>query len=328
MNEKLYIMLTNRKEIEYMSALSTLFPVFFMIGLGSFARMKGWITPSQKDGANHIVFNILFPVMIFNVLFTAKIDASVIWIILYVFIVFVLGIVIGKMMGHLTGDKFAHISPYLLTTCEGGNVALPLYTSIVGLSYASNTVIFDIAGSFIAFVVMPILVAKSTAEQTSIKQLLKTIFTNSFVIAVILALILNLTGCYQFLSASPFIDVYTNTMNQVTAPIVGMILLIIGFNLKIKKETLPMLLKLLCVRVILFALIIVGFFVFFPQQMADKIYMIAVLIYFMSPTGFAVPMLISPLNKTQEDEDFQAAFISLFMIVTLIVYTIVVLFIY
>ncbi len=311
-----------------MAALTTLFPVFFMIGLGAIARIKNWITPEQKDGANNIVFNVLFPIMIFNVLFTAKIEVSVIWVIIYVFIAFVLTMIIGKLISGFTGKELAHISPYLLTTCEGGNVALPLYTSIVGLSYASNTVIFDIAGSFIAFVVIPILVAKSTAGKTNNKDLLKTIFTNSFVIAVTLALILNLSGFYNYLSQTPFINVYTSTITQATAPIVGMILFIIGYNLKIKKETLPSLLKLLSVRLVLYVCIIAGFFIFFPHMMADKIYMIAVLIYFMSPTGFAVPMLISPLNKSEEDADFQSAFISLFMVITLIVYTVIVIFIY
>ena len=307
-----------------MTALSTLFPVFFMIGLGAFARIKGWVTPQQKEGANHIVFNILFPIMIFNVLFTANISVSVIWIVLYVFIAFVLTMVLGKLLSQFTGAKMAHISPYLLTTTEGGNVALPLYTSIVGLSYASNTVIFDIAGSLMAFVVMPIMVAKETSGKTSFKELLKTICTSSFLIAVALGLILNLIGGYTFLQTTPLIDIYTNTINQATGPIVGMILLIIGFNLKIQKETLPSLIKLLCVRFVLFAGIIAGFFILFPSMMADQIYMIAVLIYFMSPTGFAVPMIISPFNKTEEDEDFQSAFISLYMVITLIVYAMIV----
>lgn len=230
-----------------MTALSTLFPVFFMIGLGVFARIKGWITPQQKEGANHIIFNILFPIMIFNVLFTANISVSVIWIVLYVFIAFVLTMVLGKLLSQFTGAKMAHISPYLLTTTEGGNVALPLYTSIVGLSYASNTIIFDIAGSLMAFVVMPIMVAKETSGKTSFKELLKTMCTSSFLIAVALGLILNLIGGYTFLQTTPFIDIYTNTINQATGPIVGMILLIIGFNLKIQKEALPSLIKLLFV---------------------------------------------------------------------------------
>ena len=92
--------------------------------------------------------------------------------------------VLGKCITKFTGKEVGHISPYLLTTCEGGNVALPLYTSIVGVAYASNTVIFDIAGTVIAFIIIPVLVAKATSGNTSTKELLKTIFTNSFVIAV------------------------------------------------------------------------------------------------------------------------------------------------
>ena len=57
-----------------------------------------------------------------------------------------------------------HISPYLLTTCEGGNVALPLYTSIVGVAYASNTVIYDIAGTVIAFIIILYLLLKRHPE--------------------------------------------------------------------------------------------------------------------------------------------------------------------
>lgn len=142
-----------------------------------------------------------------------------------------------------------------------------------------------------------------------------------------LGLVLNLLGVYDLLSQTTFIDLYTNTIQQATAPIVSLILLIIGYNLKINKDTLGSLLKLVGVRIVFYILVIVGFFVFFPHLMADKIYMMAVLIYFMCPTGFAMPMLISPLNKSEEDEDFTAAFISLFMVITLIVYTCVVLFV-
>ena len=41
-----------------MNALSTLFPVFFMIILGMIARIKGFISPEQKEGANHIAVRL------------------------------------------------------------------------------------------------------------------------------------------------------------------------------------------------------------------------------------------------------------------------------
>ena len=54
-----------------------------------------------------------------------------------------------------------------------------------------------------AFVVMPIMVAKETSGKTSFKELLKTMCTNSFLIAVTLGLILNLIGGYTFLQTTP-----------------------------------------------------------------------------------------------------------------------------
>lgn len=310
-----------------MAALSTLFPVFFMVVLGLVSRVKGFVTPEQKEGANNIVFNVLFPILIFNILLTSKIESSSILIIAYVFIAFCLTMMIGKLLTKFTGKKFGHISYFMLTTCEGGNVALPLYTSIVGVAYASNTVIFDLAGTLIAFVVIPIMVAKMSAGQTSTKELVTKILSNSFVIAVILGVGLNLLGFYDMLSNSIFIDVYTNTISTVTGPIVGMILFIIGYNLKINMNTLGSLLKLLTVRIILFIGVILGFFLLFPDLMADKIYMMAVLLYFMCPTGFALPMQISPLYKGEEDSSYTSALISLNMIITLVVYTIIVIFI-
>ena len=308
-----------------MRAVTTIFPVIFVFGIGTFSRIRGFITPSQKDGANKIVFNILFPIMIFNILFTSKLETSAIFIVLYVFIAYCVILFIGRFIINFTGEKFAHISPYLLTTCEGGNVALPLYLSIVGAS--SNTVIFDLAGVFMAFVIIPIMVARAGAGETRIRELIKTILTNSFVIAVILGLGLNLLGTYNFLSNSSYLGIYSNTITQVTAPIVGVILFIIGYDLNINMEILGAVLKLLVARIIFYILVIIGFFIFFPGLMIDKVFMIAVLIYFMSPTGFAIPMQISPLYKSNDDCGFASAIISLNMIITLVVYALIVVFI-
>lgn len=309
-----------------MVALSTLLPVLFMVILGIISRVKKFITPEQKEGANSIVFNVLFPILIFNILFTSKIESSAVLIVLYVFIAFSLALIIGKILARFTGKQFSHISNFMLTTCEGGNVALPLYTSIVGVAYASNTIIFDLAGTLIAFVVIPILVAKKSAGDTTLLALIKKIFSNSFVIAVILGLLLNFLGVYNLILQSELNEIYTNVISMATAPIVGMILFIIGYNLKLDLDMIGSLLKLLVVRIIFYLGVIAGFFVFFPHMMAESTYLIAVIIYFMCPTGFALPMQIAPLYQSDDDASFTAAFISLNMVVTLIVYAVVVIF--
>ena len=322
-----------------MQAAETLLPVFLMMALGVTARLRRWITAEQKDGARKIVFGILFPVLIFNAIFTASLSPSTFQIVAYVTGGFILAYLIGKVLTKFTGEKYAKISPYLLTTCEGGNVALPLYTSIVGASYAINTVTFDMAGTIVAFVLVPIMVSIQSASGVDLQGLLKKICTNSFVIAVTLGLVLNVTGVYGILQNSAFGNLYTNAVSMIVSPVTGIILFSLGYDLKVDAGTLMRditerpegvdagtlkpILKLGLSRILTGALIIAGFFLFFPALMQDRIYLIAVLLYFMCPTGFALPMQLTPLCSDESDEQFMSAFLSLFMIVTLAVYVLI-----
>ena len=212
-----------------------------------------------------------------------------------------------------------------MPTVEGGSVALPLYLSIVGTS--SHTVIFDIAGSIMCFMIIPVLVIKETAKQASIKEQIKAIFTNAFVLAVVFGLCLNLSGIYGILMDSSLSGVINATFSQVTMPIVSMILFILGYDFHIDKKTLKPIFKLMLVKTVYYALVIIGFFVLFPHQMSDKIFMIAPIIYFMCPTGFGMLPMISPLYKNEHEASLTSGFVSIYMVVTLLVYTIVVLWI-
>ncbi|MDU4735275.1 MAG: transporter [Thomasclavelia ramosa] len=279
----------------------------------------------SKNGANSIIFKILFPVLVFNLMANANIELSHISIILYVYIAYLVILVIGKFITQHITKKYQKFAPCLLTVVEGGNVALPLYLSIVGQS--STTVIFDLGGIMICFITIPILIAKEVSAGSSYKDIIKSIFTNTFVIAVILGLFMNFTGLYELLLASSFGDMISTTINQVTAPIIPMILFILGYDLNIDSHNLKPVLRLIAVKFVYYAFVILGFFVLFPELMADKSFMMAPIIYFMCPTGFGLMPIIEPLYQDEDDASFTSAFVSIFMIVTLFVYTMVVIFI-
>lgn len=289
-----------------MTVLTTLFPVFFMLLLGLVSHIKGWVTVNQKNGANSIIFKILFPVLVFNLMANANIELSHISIILYVYIAYLVILVIGKFITQHITKKYQKFAPYLLTVVEGGNVALPLYLSIVGQS--STTVIFDLGGIMICFITIPILIAKEVSAGSSYKDIIKSIFTNTFVIAVILGLFMNFTGLYELLLASSFGDMISTTINQVTAPIIPMILFILGYDLNIDSHNLKPVLRLIAVKFVYYAFVILGFFVLFPELMADKSFMMAPIIYFMCPTGFGLMPIIEPLYQDEDDASFTSAY--------------------
>lgn len=302
---------------------TVLFPVFFMLFLGYLARKKEWITTQQNEGGKKIVFNILFPILVFHVLAQSELKKEFLIQILFLFFAWSFVFLVGKAMTSFTGKRFSNISPYLLLTCEGGNVALPLYISLVGAAHAVNIVTFDVAGILINFGLVPILVTKQSSSELNWKSLLKKIFTSSFILAVLIGILFNVTGIYSYLMNSTFQDIYLSTIDIVLKPITGIILFTLGYELKLNRAMLQPLWRLSLLRLLTCSGIIGTFFLFFPNLMKEEVFSIAVFLYFMCPTGFPVPLQIQALVKKEEEEHFMSAFISVFLMIALVVYTII-----
>lgn len=302
---------------------TVLFPVFFMLFLGYLARKKEWITTQQNEGGKKIVFNILFPILVFHVLAQSELKKEFLIQILFLFFAWSFVFLVGKAMTRFTGKRFSNISPYLLLTCEGGNVALPLYISLVGAAHAVNIVTFDVAGILINFGLVPILVTKQSSSELNWKSLLKKIFTSSFILAVLIGILFNVTGIYSYLMNSTFQDIYLSTIDIVLKPITGIILFTLGYELKLNRAMLQPLWRLSLLRLLTCSGIIGTFFLFFPNLMKEEVFSIAVFLYFMCPTGFPVPLQIQALVKKEEEEHFMSAFISVFLMIALAVYTII-----
>ena len=310
-----------------MKAVEALFPVFFMLFLGLLARKRQWITFAQNEGAKKLVFTILFPLLVYKVLVTSELKSTFLIQIIYMDIIWLIVLFIGFKLTPFTSKKFAHISPYLLVTCEGGNVALPLYISIVGAAHAVNIVTFDVAGILINFGVLPILVTKKVVGQVEWKELLKKIFTSSFMVSVIGGVFMNLTGLHKMIMSIGLESTFNSTMELVITPITGIILFTLGYELKFEKEMLSSLLRLAIVRLVLCSIIITLFYVVFPALVSEKVFEIAILLYFMCPTGFPVPLQVQALVTGEDDESYMSAFISLFLVVALIAYTLITIFV-
>ena len=310
-----------------MKAIEALFPVFFMLFLGCLSRRRQWISFAQNEGAKKLVFTILFPLLVYKVLVSSELKSTFIIQIIYMDIIWLVVLFIGFKLTRFTGEKYAHISPYLLVTCEGGNVALPLYISIVGAAHAVNIVTFDVAGILINFGVLPIIVTKKVVGQVEWNELVKKIFTSSFMVAVITGVFMNLTGLHGKLMELGLENTFSSTMNLVTTPIAGIILFTLGYELKFEKEMMSSLMRLAVVRLVLCSIIIGLFYMVFPALVKEKVFEIAILLYFMCPTGFPVPLQVQSLVTSEDDESYMSAFISLFLVIALIAYTLITIFV-
>ena len=304
-----------------MQAISTIFPVFFILFLGIHARKKGWINHEQNNGLKTIALDILFPFLIYHIVATSVLDRNIALEIVYLITVWILVYFLGKMVCRMLPENIREISPFLLLTCEGGAVALPLYLSIVGSSYILNLIPFDLAGILINFIFVPTVLQIRRKEELKLLPLVKKVISAPFVIAALLAVITNLTGLHRLLSqSSAFGPIYENTMNAIIAPVSGLILFSLGYSIRLKKGYLSSLFKLAVIRLIFCSGIIASFFLIFPEKMESPVFSLGVILYFYCPTGFPVPLQIREILDTDEKEEFVSAFISLFLLIALVVY--------
>ena len=304
-----------------MQAISTIFPVFFILFLGIYARKKEWINHEQNNGLKTIALDILFPFLIYHIVATSALDRNIALEIVYLIAVWILVYFFGKMVCRMLPESIREISPFLLLTCEGGAVALPLYLSIVGSSYILNLIPFDLAGILINFIFVPTVLQIRRKEELKLLPLVKKVISAPFVIAALLAVITNLTGLQRLLSqSSTFGSIYENTMNAIIAPVSGLILFSLGYSIRLKKGYLSSLFKLAVIRLAFCTGIIASFFLIFPTKMANPIFSLGVILYFYCPTGFPVPLQIREILDSEEKEEFVSAFISLFLLIALVVY--------
>lgn len=309
-----------------MTSITALMPVVVMLALGQLARRFQWISAAQKDGATKLVFGLLFPVMIFNLLASTKLQMDIASMVLMLLVCYTVFYFAGKTIFAKWLAPYGNIGGFLLTTAEGGNMALPLFLSIVGQNSpsAGDPILLDLAGILFCFVVIPFLVCLQENAKFDAASLFKRVLQSPMIIAAISGLLVNMSGLYTMLAASSWMPVYSSVISVLTDPIIPIVLFSVGYDLNLQTAILKPALRFVVLRLALFAGIIGLFFLFFPVRMKDPAFLIAVLLYFMAPTGFGVLGQIDPLLKTTDQKEYCSAVITLNMIVTLVVYLCVV----
>ena len=246
-----------------------------------------------------------------------------------IFLIFIWMLVyfLGGKLSKILPENFREIGPFLCLTCEGGAVALPLYISVVGKTFTANLIPFDIAGILINFIFVPVILMNKSIGERKILPFAKKIFTSSFILAVLFGMVMNASGLHQAIMQNAGLKaIFDNTMDALTVPIGSLILFSLGYSMRLHKGVLSSLFTLAGIRLFFCGIIILLFFFVFKEQMQDKIFSFGVILYFLCPTGFPVPLQIKGLLQKEEQEEFVSAFISLFLVIALVAYTLLVLF--
>lgn len=305
-----------------MDAFNAILPVVFMLGLGFFARKMRILSEEHNAGIKKLIFSILLPILVFNATFTMSIDPRYMQIMLFMFALQCALLALGYGVFRLVKTDYSHVAPYLMTTIEGGNAFYPLYIGLVGTGFTSYFVLLDIPGIFMIFLVIPLILARITSGRASLSGMLRSIYTNPIVCCLILGILLNVTGIAGLFLKTPLGGAYSALASTATGPIAPLILFTLGYSFRIGKGSLAPMMKTLIVRLAMMGCAIAAAFLIFPWIQQDPQLKIAVILFMLCPPAFALPIIVEPVCKSEEDASFCSTYISLHMLSTVIAFAV------
>lgn len=303
-----------------MNTVRVMLPVLVMIFMGVIFQKTGFISEKGMDDIKKYITKVALPVTIFHAMSIATMNKDTAMIIFAMFCMLAIAMIIGFLLRPLIKEPYKNYLPFMITVFEGGMFSYPLYQNLCGDTYFVNIVIVDIAGCIFGFgIFYGILALVDQKLPFRLKTMGKTAFTSPTFLAVVFGLFMNLTGLMDVFISSALGDTYLAVKDIITAPLTAMILLVVGYSLKLDKSLFAVCLKTLVLRCIVIGILGFAVIKILGNRISDVYMLTAFLIMFITTPTLSAPGFV----KNKEAASYFAMTTSLFVFITMIGYAVI-----
>ena len=299
----------------FLSITRMVVPVLLMFLLGWFCHYRRIISAEGLKGIKDLVSGVLLPVVLFNAFFTAEYSEKIALTFGTVYVACALGLAAGFLLRRCAG-KHGRFMPFLLTNFEGGMMGYALY----GLLYPGRTHIFamaDIGQTLNAFTVFLITMQAVNSGKVHPGALAKNAVKNPALIGSLLGVILGATGIGKAVLASPAGGVVSDTISFIAAPVSGLILVIVGYELNFRKNLMKPVLVTAVLRIAVAAILLgLSSLLIFSIIPFDKQLFTALMLAWSLPAPFIIPLFAD----MDEDAEYISTTLSMETILSILLF--------
>lgn len=293
-------------------------PVLLMIGIGYFCNRRQIFDMNGLKGLKALLGDIMLPVVLFNAFFTAGYSLRVVVVFLVVYLGFGAAIALGFLLRPLV-KPYGKYLPFLVASGEGGMLGYALYGLITGSQ--SGFAAVDLGQTVFAYTVWLGLLTSVDGGEVKAEKLLKNMVSNKCFLGMAFGIVLGAAGVGNAVMNSAAGGIVKSVVSMITAPVSAVVLLMVGYELNLKKELFLPVLKTIVLRlVIMGALLLVSNLVIFRIFPFDKELEIALMVLYALPAPFIIP-IFSDVGK---DGEYVATTLSVHTLVTVALYAAIV----
>lgn len=301
-----------------LQVIQMVLPVLVMIGVGYLCNRKQIFDMNGLKGLKALLGDILLPVMLFNAFFTASYSLRVVVVFLVVYIGFGIAIAVGFLLRRFV-KPYGKFLPFLLASAEGGMLGYALYGLIVGSQTGFAAV--DLGQTVFAYTAWLGLLTSVDGGKVEAKSLLKNMFSNKCFLGMALGIVLGAFGIGNLVMSSEVGRIVSSVIGIFTEPISAIVLLMVGYELNLKRELLLPVAKTILFRLVIMAVLLAaGNLIIFQLFPFDKELEIALMILYALPAPFIIPIFAD----VGEDGEYVSTSLSVHTLVTVLLYAAIV----
>ena len=269
--------------------LEMVLPVIVMLFLGYLCRAKNLVTKEGLAGIKSVISNITLPVVLFKAFYTTDYSLRSVLGFVIIFTSCVLALLAGYALNRFVAQS--KLMPYLLSGFEVGMLGYALYGLLAGTDKLSYMASVDLGQVLFVYTVYLTLLKNATGQKTDVKGILLSMIKNPAFQGVAIGIIVGITGFGGFISASPVGGIFSEIIEMITLPTAGMILIIVGYELSMRRDLVGPVVKTIAFRVaVMTVLLCISAFIMFSILPFDKNLFMAMVLLFSLPAPFIIPL--------------------------------------
>ena len=274
---------------QVISVFEMVIPVIVMIFLGYLCRTKGFVTKEGLAGIKSVISNITLPVVLFQAFYTTDYSFKSVLGFIIVFASCCLALAAGHLLNRLVPNS--KLMPYLLSGFEVGMLGYALFGLLAGTENLSYMASVDLGQVLFVYTIYLTLLKNATGQKPSLKGILLSMIQNPAFQGVAIGIIVGITDLGNLISGSQVGGIFNEVIEMITLPTSGMILIIVGYELSMRKDLIAPVTKTIALRVAVMGILLcISAFVMFSILPFDKNLLMAMILLYSLPAPFIIPL--------------------------------------
>lgn len=281
------------------ATIATSLPIVLLIGIGSVIRRARLITGEGVEEFKKLIVNVALPAVLFVTFLSIEFDQR--YIGLFIFVPTVLFLLLGLGYGFKWYVQKRDSAPFLMTGFEFGMLGIGLFGTAFGMEQIGTISVVGLPHELFIWFVYVTLLRTQYGGRVSFGATVRSFGTSPVIVGIVLGTVLNALGFGDRIGASIVGAAFLETLSMLGNIVGPLILLIIGYGMRISWREVRPVLSIVAVRFIV--VIVIGAFVapYVVETILGlpKIFTFAVFTFLILPPPFIVP-LFTPSDRTDE----------------------------